>query len=87
MTDRDEMIMNPARWRNRRMTKIMLPQKVGDLAIKSQWREYSHMESILEYLNDISWRGTLAWITLGLLCVGATYAVPWLFTSIARWFR
>ncbi len=87
MTERQMLAQNPTAWKIHRMTKLIRPQKVGDLAIKSEYREYSHMESILEYLNDLSWRGTLAWITLGLLCVGATYAVPWLFTSIARWFR
>ncbi len=87
MTDAKLKELNPCGWRVKRMTRLIRPQNVADLAVKSEWREWNLQESVLEYLNDLGWRSTLTWITLGLLCVGATYAVPWLLTSIARWFR
>lgn len=87
MTDAKLKELNPCGWRIKRMTRLIRPQSVGDLAIKSQWREYSHMESILEYLNDLSWRGTLSWIVLALLAYGAAFWLTECITSIARWFR
>ncbi len=80
MNDLD-YLQNPCRWRNRRMTRLIRPQKVGELAVKSEWREWSLQESILEFLNDLGWRSTLAWILAGLACVGVAFGV----SALLRW--
>jgi hypothetical protein len=90
MTDAQLKALNPHAWKVRRLRNLLgAPHQDvrGRLAIQAQFQQWSPMESLLSYLDSLTFRGTIAWLTVGLLCVGAAYWIVDFLTSIARWFR